>query len=396
MQYELIATTAFGLESVVHRELKLLGYKDLKNENGRVIFMGDNEAICRTNLWLRSADRILVKIGQFSALSFDELFERTKALPWADWIPKDGCFPVKGKSVRSKLFSVSDCQAIVKKAIVEKMKQNYKTEWFPETGPQYPVTVSLVKDEATLTIDTSGTSLHKRGYRKLTAEAPIRETFAAALVQLSRWHPDRPFIDPFCGSGTIPIEAALIGKNIAPGIQRNFAAEQWTNLILPKIWESAREEALDSVKKDRDLYILGTDINKEVLSLARYHAKQARVEDSIHFQQMSVNEIRTSKEYGFIVCNPPYGERLGEKREAESLYRDMANVFRNLDTWSYFVLTSHQDFERYFGKRANKKRKLYNGRLECNYFMYLGPKPPWLGVKARDEHLSSRGYLANE
>ncbi|MGI6706452.1 MAG: THUMP domain-containing class I SAM-dependent RNA methyltransferase [Clostridia bacterium] len=391
MQYELIATTAFGLESVVNRELKRLGYEDLKNENGRVIFKGDNEAICRANLWLRSADRILVKIGQFRALSFEELFERTKALSWADWIPKDGCFPVSGKSVRSKLFSVSDCQAIV-----EKLKQNYRTEWFPGTGPLYPVTVSLVKDEATLTIDTSGTSLHKRGYRKFTAEAPIRETLAAALVQLSRWHPDRPLIDPFCGSGTIPIEAALIGRNIAPGIRRSFAAEQWINLISPQMWALVREEALDSMKKDSDLYILGTDIDKEVLSLARYHAKQAQVDVSIHFQQMPVNEIRSSKEYGYIVCNPPYGERLGEKREAESLYRNMGNVFRNLDTWSYFIFTSHHDFERYFGKRATKKRKLYNGRLECNYFMYLGPKPPWVGTKAREEYHSSGGFLANE
>lgn len=375
--FELIATCAFGLEAVISKELKRLSYFEQKIENGRVIFLGDEKAIVKANLWLRSAERVFIKVGEFEAVTFDDLFEKTKMLPWADYLPETACFPVDGKSIKSKLFSVSDCQAIVKKAIVEKMKIKYKKQWFDETGPRYKIEVGILKDIATITIDTSGIGLHKRGYRKLSVEAPIKETLAAALIQLSRWHPDRPFIDPLCGSGTIPIEAALIGRNIAPGLKRNFDAEQWS-LIPHSLWANAREEALQIIDRTKELYIMGTDISSEALSLARYHEKEASVENTIHFQQISMKDLRSSKKFGFIICNPPYGERLGEKSEVESLYKEMGGVFSNMDNWSYCILTSHPNFERLFGKRADKKRKLYNGRIQCNYYYYLGAKPPWL------------------
>lgn len=372
---ELIATAAFGLEAVVAEELRQLGYKDLMVENGKVTFFGDEKAICRTNLWLRTAGRLLIKVGEFQALSFEELFQKTKALPWPDWLPEDANFPVQGKSVNSKLYSVPDCQAIVKKAIVEKMKMKYKKSWFDEKGPCYPLEVALLKDTATLTIDTSGSGLHKRGYRKLQSEAPLRETLAAAMILLSRWKPDRVLIDPFCGSGTIPIEAALIGQNIAPGFLREFAFNHWPN-ISRNLWQQVREEAEDLAKRDRKLHIIGTDINEEVLSLARYHARQAGVEGQIHFQCQPVAQMRSRYKYGYLICNPPYGERLGEIREAEKLYREMKEVFGLLDTWSFYVLTSHPDFEKLFGRIANKKRKLFNGRIQCNYYQFFGPKPP--------------------
>lgn len=372
---QLIATSAFGIEAVVGRELRKLGYDDQFIENGKVTFAGDESAICRANLWLRSADRILIKMGEFKALSFEELFQQTKALPWHEWIPEDGEFPVEGKSIDSKLFSVPDCQAIVKKAVVEKMKEKYKREWFEESGPRYRIEVSLLKDMATLTIDTSGTGLHKRGYRKLVSGAPLKETLASAMILISRWNADRVLIDPFCGSGTIPIEAALIGKNIAPGLKREFAAEMWP-LIPKNLWNTAREEAHDLIKRDQELRIQGSDINDEVMSLARYHAKQAGVESDIHLQRIPMADIRTRYKYGFIICNPPYGERLGEMKEVEKLYKQMGSVFASLDAWSYYVLTSHPSFEKHFGRRADKKRKLYNGRIQCNYYQYFGPPPP--------------------
>lgn len=372
---QLIATSAFGIESVVGRELTKLGYDDQFIENGRVTFAGDESAICRTNLWLRSAERVIVKIGEFNALSFEELFEGTKALPWHEWIPKDAEFPVEGKSVDSKLSSVPDCQAIVKKAVVEKLKQKYNVEWFEETGPRYKIEVSLLKDMATLTIDTTGTGLHKRGYRELVATAPLRETLACAMLQISRWNPDRVLIDPFCGSGTIPIEAALIGLNIAPGINRSFVAETWPN-IPKKMWDTAREEARDSVKRDKELRIQGSDISEEVMSLARYHAKRAGVESAIHLQRLPMSEISSRYKYGFIICNPPYGERIGEMKQVEKLYKEMGQVFGKLDTWSYYIISSHQQFEKLFGRRADKKRKLYNGRILCNYYQFFGPPPP--------------------
>ncbi|MGE5701013.1 MAG: THUMP domain-containing class I SAM-dependent RNA methyltransferase [Clostridia bacterium] len=372
---DLIATATFGLESVVAEEVKHLGYTDVKVENGKVMYTGDLSAIARSNLWLRTADRVRVKIGEFKATTFDELFEQTKALPWSDWIPADATFPVDGKSVKSTLFSVSDCQAIVKKAVVESLKKTYKQDWFEEQGPLYKIEVALLKDIATLTIDTSGTGLHKRGYRERIGTAPLKETMAAALVLLSRWKPDRVLMDPFCGSGTIPIEAALIGQNIAPGMNREFASESWP--IIPKdVWRQARAETHDLAQYDRKLEIIGTDMDEEVLRVARENALEAGVEDQIHFQRMAMSEIRTKKKYGYLICNPPYGERLSERREVERLYREMGQVFGTLDTWSFYVITSDEQFEQFFGRTASKKRKLYNGNIKVDYYQFFGPKPP--------------------
>jgi putative N6-adenine-specific DNA methylase len=379
---QLMAMTIFGLEAVVGRELLKLGYGEQSVENGRVTFTGDENAICRTNLWLRSAERVLVKVGEFKALTFEELFEQTKALPWDEWIPVDAAFPVDGKIVDSKLASISDCQSIVKKAVVEKLKLKYKKEWFDETGPLYRIEVGMLKDTATLTIDTSGAGLHKRGYRKLVSGAPLKETLAAALIMISRWNPDRVLIDPFCGSGTIPIEAALIGKNIAPGMNREFSADTWNN-IPRELWVKAREEARDSVRTDRELRIHGSDIDAEVMSLARYHSKLAGVESDIHLQRLPMSEISSRFKYGFIICNPPYGERLGEMKEVEKLYREMGSVFKTFDTWSHYVLTSHPQFEALFGRRADKKRKLYNGMIMCNYYQFFGPPPPKIKIEGQ-------------
>ncbi len=374
-QIQLIATAAFGLEAVVAREVKNLGYEEVMVENGRVTFQGDLSAICRGNLWLRSADRVLVKLGEFKALTFDELFEKTKALPWEQWIPEDGEFPVEGKSVRSKLSSVPDCQAIVKKAVVEKMKQKYEREWFDETAGKYRIEVALLNDMATLTIDTSGAGLHKRGYRTLSNRAPLKETLAAGLIQLSYWNADRVLIDPFCGSGTIPIEAALIGKNIAPGMNRSFVSEEWP--VIPReLWREARKETHDLAKFDQPLRIYGSDIDGEALKLARYHIEEAQLDEDIHVQKLSVTELRSRFDYGCIICNPPYGERLGEQREVADLYRQMGKVFSNLDTWSHYIITSHPEFEALYGKKAGRRRKLYNGRIECTYYQYPGPRPP--------------------
>lgn len=313
-------------------------------------------------------------MGEFEALSFEELFENTKSLPWDEWLPLDANFPVEGKSIKSKLFSVSDCQAIVKKAIVEKMKSKYKVKWFEETGARYRIEVALLNDRATLTIDTSGAGLHKRGYRKLSSEAPLKETLAAALVNISRWKPDRALIDPFCGSGTIPIEAALIGRNIAPGLTRDFAAQNWLN-INKKLWEKTKEEAYDLIDHQQPLGIWGYDINPEVISLSRYHAKQAGVDKLISFQTRSVSELSSKYKYGYLICNPPYGERLSEQKEVESLYREMYEVFSRLDTWSYYIISSHPQFEKVFNRKSDKRRKLYNGRIQCTYHQYFGPKP---------------------
>lgn len=372
---QLIATATFGLEAVVAREVKELGYDQVVVENARVNFTAGPEAICRSNLWLRSADRVLVKIGSFEARTFEELFEQTKALPWADWLPENASFPVEGKSINSTLFSVPDCQAIVKKAVVESMKQRYRRQWFEETGPRYTIEVALLKDMATLTIDTSGPGLHKRGYRKLSSQAPLKETLAAAMVLLSRWRNDRVLLDPFCGSGTIPIEAALIGLNIAPGSKRKFAAEQWP-VITQHLWRQAREEAADSVFSRQTLRVYGSDNDGEVLSLARYHARQAGVENHTFWQRLPVSELRSRFDYGYLICNPPYGQRMEELPRVEELYRELGQVCKNLPTWSCYVLTAHQGFERFFGRPADKKRKLYNGRIQCNYYQFFGPRPP--------------------
>ena len=371
----LIATSTFGLEAIVADEVRSLGFKDVKVENGKVEFTGDLSSIAKANLWLRTADRIRVKIAEFKATTFDELFEKTKALPWADWIPRNAHFPVEGKSVKSKLFSVSDCQAITKKAIVESLKKTYKMNWFDETGPTYKIEVALLKDKATLTIDTSGSGLHKRGYRDWIGTAPLKETMAAALIQLAKWTPDRPLHDPFCGSGTIPIEAALIGKNIAPGMNREFVSEKWD--IIPKeIWRNARKETHDLAKYDQPLEIIGSDIDENVLNIARRNAEEAMVEEDIRFQKMPMSAISSELKYGAIICNPPYGERLSDLKEVEQLYKKMGEVFTKFDQWSYYVLTSHERFEQLFGSPATKKRKLYNGNIKVDYYQYFGPLPP--------------------
>jgi len=369
-----IATAAFGLEAVVARELRGLGYNRLKVENGQVTFAGDEKAICRANLHLHTADRVKLRAGEFQAETFDELFEGTRALPWPELLPRNASFPVTGKSVKSRLASVPDCQAIVKKAIVESMKQKYHQEWFPEDGPRYKIQVALHKDVATLTLDTSGAGLHKRGYRKIVGRASLKETLAAALVLLSRWNHGITLVDPLCGTGTIPIEAALIGLNVAPGINRRFAAEEWPNL--PKsFWKEARQEAYDLADMDRSLDIQGYDIRDDVLSLARESARKAAVGEKIHFQRRPVSELSSNRKYGKIICNPPYGERIGGKKEVEQLYREMGRVFAGLETWSHYVLTSHPGFERLFGRKATKKRKLYNGNIRVTYYQFYGPKP---------------------
>lgn len=374
-KYDLIATTAMGLEALAAKEVRELGY-ECEVENGRITFKGDEAAIVRSNLWLRTADRIRIKVGEFKATSFDELFEKTKALPWEKYMPENAEFPVSGKSVKSKLFSVSDCQAIVKKAIVERMRTKYKkTGWLEENGPLFKIEVSLHKDIALLTIDASGSGLHKRGYRAGQGEAPLKETLAAALVMLTNWAPDKPFVDPFCGSGTIPIEAALIGQNIAPGFNREFISEAW-HWIPEKVWEDARNEAEDLANYDQPLDITGADIDHRMVKISEENAFEAGLGDLIHFKQMQVRDFTTEKEYGVIVGNPPYGERLGEKAAVQKMYAEMGKAFAPLDTWSIYILTSDEEYETHFGKKATKKRKLFNGFIRTDYYQYWGKRPP--------------------
>ncbi|RJS59499.1 class I SAM-dependent RNA methyltransferase [Bacillus sp. PK3_68] len=373
--YTLMATAAMGLESVVANEVKNLGY-ECRTENGKVIFQGDESAIARCNMWLRTADRLKIIVGEFKATTFDQLFEATKALPWEQYLPKEAEFPVQGKSVKSTLFSVSDCQAIVKKAIVERLRSKYKIQtWLQETGPLFKIEVSLLKDKATLTIDTSGAGLHKRGYRIAQGGAPLKETLAAALIQLTNWQPDRPFVDPFCGSGTIPIEAALIGQNIAPGFNREFISEDW-HWMGDDVWENARIEAEDVANYDQPLDIRGSDIDHRMVEVAQKNAFEAGLADLIQFKQMNVKDFSSSKEYGVIVGNPPYGERLGDRPEVEAMYREMGQAFASYDTWSVYMLTSHEGFEEFYGKKATKKRKLFNGFIRTDYYQYWGKRPP--------------------
>ncbi|MDM5331274.1 class I SAM-dependent RNA methyltransferase [Neobacillus sp. CF12] len=374
-KYQLIATAAMGLEALVAKEVRALGY-ECEVENGKVIYTGDENAIARSNLWLRTADRIKIKVGEFKAYTFDELFEKTKALPWEKYLPEDADFPVTGKSVKSKLFSVSDCQAIVKKAVVDRMKSHYKrNSWFEETGAYFRIEVALLKDVATITIDTSGQGLHKRGYRVDQGEAPLKETLAAALVSLTNWNPDKPFIDPFCGSGTIPIEAALIGQNIAPGFNREFVSENW-NWFPSNVWDEARTEAEDLAKYDQPLDIMGTDIDHRMIKIAQENSFEAGLGDLIQYKQMQVRDITTPKEYGVIVGNPPYGERLGEKPAVEQMYKEMGQAFSKLDTWSIYIMTSNENFEQFYGKPATKKRKLFNGFIRTDLYQYWGKRPP--------------------
>lgn len=374
-QLDLIATSAFGLEAVVSRELQDLGYGERKVEDGRVTFQGDELAICRSNLWLRSADRVLIKVGGFHALDFGTFFSAVESLPWQDWLPIDARFPVSAKSVRSHLHHEPTIQSVTKKAIVECLKRHYQRHWFEETGPEYQIDVSILKDQVLIAIDTSGAGLHKRGYRAVSGAAPLRETTAAALVLLSYWNNQRPFLDPFCGSGTIAIEAALIGRNRAPGLSRSFTSEPWPQLTRD-LWKQAREEARDRMVGKTRYPLLASDIDSKMVRLAQSNAIEAGVGSDIEFKTMDVLELKTSQEYGVIITNPPYGERLGDEQSAAEIYDDMADAFEPLKTWSIYVLTSHPGFERYFRRRANRRRKLYNGRLECHYFQYLGPRPP--------------------
>jgi len=381
----LVATTAFGLESLAARELTALGYAEHQVENGRVTFQGDWRAVARTNLWLRTAERVLIKLGEFEATTFDELFDRTKALPWEEFMPGDAMFPVEGKSHQSQLSAVPTCQAIVKKAVVEAMRRRYRVERFVETGPRFRILVALHKNRATLTLDTTGIGLHKRGYRKLTAPAPLRETLAAALITLSRWDPDRILHDPFCGSGTIPIEAGLMARNMAPGLSRDFDSDAWP-VMARAVWQEVRTEAQDLIRHDVSLRgIYGSDLSAEVLSTARYHAREAGLEKDLYFERKAVQDFQTKKKYGFLITNPPYGERLGEKPEVDRLYEELGKVCAKLDTWSFFILTPHQGFERLFGRVAHKKRKLYNGNIRCDFYQYWGPRPPRPGLADRIE-----------
>ena len=374
---ELIAPCHFGLEAVLKREILDLGYEIAQVDDGRVTFYGDAKAICRANIFLRTAERVLVKVGQFKAETFDELFEKTKAIPWENYIPEDGKFWVaKAASVKSKLFSPSDIQSIMKKAMVERLKTKYKTNWFKEDGASYPLRVFLMKDIVTVGIDTTGTSLHKRGYRQHQGPAPISETLAAALIMLTPWRKDRVLVDPFCGSGTFPIEAAMIAANIAPGMNRSFLAEDWTKVVNKSMWYEAVDEANERIDDDIEVDIQGYDIDGEVLRAARANAEEAGVDHLIHFQQRPVKDLRHPKKYGFIITNPPYGERLEEKEALPKLYGEFGESFKKLDSWSAYMITSYEDTERYFGRKADKNRKIYNGMIKTYFYQFMGPKPP--------------------
>ncbi len=376
-RYELIAPCHFGLESVLKREIIDLGYNIISVEDGKVTFEGDAEAICRANIFLRTAERVLLKVGEFKATTYEELFQKTKQIAWEKYFKEDSKFNVvKANSIKSQLFSPSDIQSIMKKAMVERMKEKYKKSWFEETGIEFKVRVTLMKDIVTVSLDTTGESLHKRGYRKLVAKAPVSETLAAALIMLTPWNKDRILVDPFCGSGTFPIEAAMIGANIAPGMNREFASEEWTHIIDKKLWYDAIEEANDNIRDDVQLNIQGYDIDPEVVKVARENARVAGVDHLIHFQQRSVSDLKNPKKYGFIITNPPYGERLEEKEDLPKLYSEIGRVFKDLDSWSCFMITSYEDTEKYVGRKADKNRKIYNGMLKTYFYSFMGPKPP--------------------
>ena len=374
---ELIAPCHFGMEVVLKREIQDLGYDVSRVEDGRITFIGDMEAVCYANVFLRSAERILIKVGTVHAETFDELFEGTRALPWEKYIPEDGKFWVaKATSIKSKLFSPSDIQSIMKKAMVERLKKVYHKEWFTEDGASYPVRVTFMKDEAVIGLDTSGESLHKRGYRKLTSKAPITETLASALILFTPWKKNRILVDPFCGSGTFPIEAAMIAANMAPGMNRSFLADRWTNLIPKKTWYDVMDEAHDVLDLHVDTDIQGYDIDPNVVKAARENAKMAGVDHLIHFQQRPVSELNHPKRYGFVITNPPYGERIEEKKNLPQLYREIGEAFARLDCWSEYVITAYEDAEKYIGKKADKNRKIYNGMMKTYFYQFQGPKPP--------------------
>lgn len=374
---ELIAPCHFGLESVLKKEILELGYEIVSVDDGRITFAGDVEAIARANVFIRTAERIMLKCGSFKATTFDELFEGTKAIPWENILTRDAKFWVsKATSNKSALFSPSDIQSIVKKAMVERMKQTYHVNWFTEEGASYPVRVFIFKDIVTLAIDTSGISLHKRGYRRLVGKAPISETLAAALIMLTPWHKDRVLVDPFCGSGTFPIEAAMIGANIAPGMDRDFTAAEWVKIGNKKMWYETIDEAHDMIDNDVKMNIQGYDLDGDIVKCAMENARCAGVDKHIHFQQRDVKDLSNPKKYGFVMTNPPYGERLEEKEALPELYRTIGEAYRNLDSWSMFLITSYKDAEKYIGRKADKNRKIYNGMIKSYFYQFMGPKPP--------------------
>ena len=359
------------------KEIIDLGYDITEVSDGRVTFAGDPDAVCRANIGLRTAERVLIKVGSFHAESFEDLFQGTKSLDWEEYIPRNGRFWVKkASSVKSKLFSPSDIQSIMKKAMVERMKESYDVEHFPEDGDDYPVRVFLLKDEVTVALDTTGDSLHKRGYRKLESKAPIAENLAAALIMLTPWHSDRILVDPFCGSGTIPIEAAMMAAHIAPGMNRHFTAEAWTHLIDPQNWEDVREEARDEILTDVEVDIQGYDLDPEMVEIARINARKAGVEHMIHFQARDIADLSHRKKYGFIITNPPYGERIGEKNELNTLYKTIGERYKALDSWSMYLITGFEQAEKFIGRKADKNRKIYNGMLKTYFYQFMGPRPP--------------------
>lgn len=375
--YELIAPCHFGLESVLKKEIYDLGYEIVSVEDGKVTFEGDSEAVVRANINLRTTERILIKVGQFKAETFTELFDKTKELPWEEFIPVDGKFwVIKANSINSKLFSGSDIQSIVKKAIVERLKGCYNVSWFKEDGASYPLRVTIHKDVVTIGLDTTGDSLHKRGYRPMAGKAPISECLAAALIKLTPWNKDRILVDPFCGSGTFPIEAAMMAANIAPGLNRGFTAESWENIIPKKEWYDAVTEANDNIERNIVTDIQGYDLDPHVIEIARSNAVNAGVDKMIHFQQRGVDKLSHAKKYGFIITNPPYGERLEDKESLPGIYETFGKRFAELDSWSAYMITSYEDAEKYFGRKADKNRKIYNGMIKTYFYSFLGPKPP--------------------
>ena len=383
--YELIAPCHFGLEAVLKKEILDLGYEISLVEDGRVTFIGDDEAICRANIFLRTAERVLLKVGSFKAETFEELFQGTKAIAWEEYVPEDGKFWVaKASSIKSKLFSPSDIQSIMKKAMVERMKKHYGVSWFPENGASYPLRVFLYKDVVTVGIDTSGDSLHKRGYRTLTSKAPITETLAAALIMLTPWNKERILVDPLGGSGTFPIEAAMMAANMAPGMNRSFLSEDWKNLIKRKCWYEAMDEANELVDRDVKADIQGYDIDGDIVKAARANAESAGVDHMIHFQQRPVSALSHPKKYGFIISNPPYGERLEEKSNLPALYREIGERYAALDAWSMYLITSYEDAEQYIGRKADKNRKIYNGMMKTYFYQFMGPKPPRRSQESRE------------
>ncbi len=376
-KYELIAPCHFGLEAVLKKEIYDLGYDTTEVTDGRITFEGDEEALVRANINLRTAERVMIKIGSFHAETFEELFQGTKRLPWEEYIPADGKFWVtKASSIKSKLFSPSDIQSIMKKAMVERMKEKYHKEWFDETGESFPIRVFLLKDEVTVALDTTGDSLHKRGYRKLTAKAPIAENLAAALIMLTPWKGDRVLVDPFCGSGTFPIEAALMAANIAPGMNRKFQAMNWKHLVDKTLWKEVVDEAKDNMDLSIETDIQGFDLDPDMVRISRENAKLAGVDKLIHFQTRGVEALSHPKKYGFIITNPPYGERLEEKANLPALYKTIGDRYKNLDSWSMYLITAYDKAENDIGRKADKNRKIYNGMMKTYYYQFMGPRPP--------------------